>query len=420
MKAFERILRAALPMVIGFAALPASASGLIAPFSLESAAVMPKGVRNFRVSGFSTHVTDKYEANGAIVPLAHSFNKPVTWNELIDSRRDENVRGFLRGGLKSQGIVLDESIGESHGLVNARVTSTVPVFAYGLTDRITLGVGIPIVYSRTHVATGWSISSKGQAQLDQLKLNGNGALIESYAQDLYNVVDAKIASYGYKPLNGEEHTDIGDLTLALKVLAYKEGRLAFAVSPKVVIPTGREPDVDKVVDLAPGGGIWQTGVTGVVEFEATNKLSFVGSTGYTYQWTAEKAARVPKSDSESISPDVDWNVNKKLGDIMSVTAGTKYRFTELLTGAIGYTLAYKDEDKYSGSRYSSHRYRYLEEDTWQNMQSLLGSVSFSTIPLYRAGKFPVPGDVSFALSSVIEGRNVTKSTLAVFELAAYF
>lgn len=420
MKTLRKFLVAALPMVVGMAALPANAGGLIAPFSLESTAVMPKGIRNFRVSGFSTHVTDKYEANGAIVPLAHDFNKPVTWNELIDSRPDEKVRGFLRGGLKSQGIDLEEPIGESHGLVNARVTSTVPVFAYGLTDRVTIGVGIPIVYSRTHVSTGWSISPKGQAQLDMLKMSGNGALIESYSQDLYNVVETKIASYGYKPLQGEEHTDIGDLTLALKVLAHKEGRWAFAVSPKLVIPTGREPDVDKVVDLAPGGGIWQSGLSGVVEFEASNRLSFVGSAGYTYQWGTEKAVRVPKSDSESISPDIDWNTYKKLGDIRSVSAGAKYRFTELLTGGVGYTLAYKDKDTYNGRQFASHRYRYLEEDTWQEMQSVLGSISLSTISLYRAGKFPVPGDVSFALSSVVDGRNVTKSTLAVFELAAYF
>ncbi len=420
MKAFRTLLKAALPVVIGWAAAPANAAGLVAPFSLESTAVLPKGIRNFRISGFTAHATDKFEANGAIVPLAHDFNRPVTWNDLIDSRSDERERGFLRGGLKSQGLDLNDAVGDSHGLVNARVTSTVPVFAYGITDRITLGVGVPIIYSRTHVATGWSVSQKGQAQFDALKMSGNGGLLESYAKDLYNVVETKIATYGYKPLRGEEQTEMGDLTVALKILAYKDDRFAFAVSPKVVIPTGREPDLDKVVDLAPGSGVWQTGLTGVLEFDSTNKLSFVGSAGYTYQWASERAYRIPVKSDESISPDIDWNVNRKLGDIMSVSAGTKYRFTETLTGSLGYTLAYKDEDSYKGGRYSAHRYRYLEEDTWQNMQSVLGSLSLSTIPLYRAGKFPVPGDISFALSSMIDGRNVTKTTMAVFELAAYF
>lgn len=420
MKVFRKLMGAALLAVVALSGVSANAAGLFAPLGLDSASVMPKGVRSFRIAGFSSEMQDKYNAVGSIVPLADAFNKPVTWGELIDSRPDPNERGYLRGGLQSEGIQMSDTLGDAYGLVNARLTSTVPVFAYGITERITLGVGVPVVYSKTHVATGWSISPSGQAQLDGIKMSGNGARVESYSSLLYNVVNTKIASYGYKPLVGEENTDIGDVTLGLKILAHQQGKLAFVVAPKVVMPTGREPDVDKVVDLAPGGGIWQTGVSAIAEYAATHKFSVVGSAGYTYQWAANKAARVPRAGTESISPDVDYNVNKKLGDISALNAGAKYKFTELVTGGVGYSLSYKDQDRYRGSLYSAHRYGYLEQDTWQSMHAVLGSVSFSTIPLYQAGKFAVPGDVSFALSSVVEGRNVTKATLAILELAAYF
>ena len=61
-----------------FAATQAHAGGLFVPFALESAQVLPKGVRNVRVGGFTTEITDKYATGGSIAPLGDSFNKQIT------------------------------------------------------------------------------------------------------------------------------------------------------------------------------------------------------------------------------------------------------------------------------------------------------------------------------------------------------
>ncbi len=416
MRAFTILLAAFAAIMVN----EAHAAGLFSPMGVDSASVMPKGIRSFRLAGFTSEIQDKYDASGSVQPLANSFNKPFTWNKLINSRPDAGERGYLRGGLQSEGINLDSPIGDSAGLVNARLTSFVPVFAYGITDKVTLGMGLPIVYSRTHVATGSSFNATGQANLNTIMASGNGARVASYSGLLANVVNTQIAAYGYKPLESEEHTDIGDLTMGLKILVLQKSKFALVLAPKVVAPTGREADVDKVIDLAPGGGIWQTGLSTIGEYTATSKWSLVSSAGYTHQWVADKAVRIPRTGDESISPDVDHRVHKKLGDIMGVAAGTKYKFTPLLTGSLGYSLQYKEQDRYEGGKYTPERYGYLEQNTWQNMQSVVASISMSTIPLFQQKKFAIPGDASFSLASVIEGRNVSNATLAIFELAAYF
>lgn len=409
-----------LLMMIAALTSPSAHAGLVAPLGLDSAGVMPKGIRSLRIAGFTAEVENKYDGSGNIVPLANSFNKPVTWGELIASRSNERERGLLLAGIQAVGVSDGDIMGDAHGLVDARITSTIPVLAWGITDKLTLGVGVPIVYSKTTIDTGWEVSPAGQRAIDEFYNKGYGAKIDDYRALLMNVVQTKIEAYGYKPLTAEERTDIGDVNLGLKYLAYSKNKLAVAIAPKIVIPTGREADVDKVVDLAPGSGLWSAGVSAVTDYSATSKVTLTGSAGYSYQIEGEKSVRVPRSGNETISPDVDRHVIKKPGDSVSTSAAAKYKITDLISTGAGYTLAYKNADSYRGSAYSPERYSYLERDTWQNMQAGLISLSGSTVPLYKKGKFALPLDTTFSISRVFEGRNVSQITMAIFELAAYF
>jgi hypothetical protein len=394
--------------------------GLFAPISMDGATVMPKGIRSVRLGGFTSEITDKYDGNGNMVPLANSFSKSVTWNQLIDSRPSAEERGMLRGGLKAEAIDLGTSVGDANGLVNTRITSTIPVFAYGLTEKITLGVGVPVVYAKTHVDTGWTANGYFQSELDKLRATGYEGKIQAFKTSLYDVVATKISSYGYKPLQDQETTDVGDTTLGLKIQVYKEDNVAVAIAPKVVVPTGRTPDIDKVVDVAPGDGHVSAGVGAAADFNVASKWTLTPSVGYTYQFENSQAVRIPRNGDESISPDIDYNVRKKVGDIMGTSAAVKYRINEIFSAATAYSFQYKQADSYIGGAFSPERYGYLERDTWQSMESAQAVLGLSTVPMFRRGAFAVPLDAALSYAHVFAGRNVGKIDLAVLELAAYF
>lgn len=420
----SRQLSASISILMMLAAVEsASAAGLMAPISFDSTGVLPKGIRNLRVGGFTSEVTDKYDGAGHVVPLANAFNKPVTWNMLVNSRSDLAEQAQLRGGLESQGVNLDEAIGVSAGIVNLRLTSTVPVFAYGLTDNVTLGLGLPVVYTNSAVDAGWMANSSFNTALVRLQQAGFETRILKFATDLQNVVTSQIRQNGYKELIGESRTDIGDLTVGLKERIYKSDNASVALSQRLVLPTGRTADIDKVVDPAPGDGHFNLGVGAIAEvipLPSYAKFSMTSSATYLYQFASNQAIRVPRSGETSLSPDKDNNVQVKRGDIATAGLAGKYQLSESLAGQLGYSLQYKMSDSFQGGAYAPSRYAFLERDTWSNLQAVLVSFSGSTIPLFKKKQFPVPLDASFSVAHVLGGANASKMDIAIFDLAAYF
>lgn len=402
------------------ASTAAAGGGLFAPISMDSAAVMPKGVRNLRLGGFTTQVTDKFDGYGSIVPSANAFNRSVTLSKLISSRPDAFERGQLKGGLKAEGYDSSMVVGDARGLVNARITSQIPVLAYGITDKVTFGMGLPIVSSYSHVDTGWIANQGFQNMVDDLQKRGYEPKLLALKALLNDVVATQIASYGYKPLEDEKHTDIGDLNVGFKEQIYKSDDVAVAVAQKLVVPTGRTPDVDKVVDLAPGDGHFALGLSTAADFRAADWLTVTPSAGYLYQFENTQAARIPRTSDESISPDTDPSVRVKRGDIMSSALALKFPVTEVLTPAVAYSLQYKNADSYEGGAYSPERYRFLENDTWQSLQTAQVALTASTIALFKKQKFPLPLEATLAWAHVIDGRNVGKFDVAIFDLAAFF
>ena len=110
----KRSLLTAAAIVL--AAAPAFGSGLLAPVTLESAQVMPKGIRSLRVAGFTTQISDKYDGSGNIVPLGKDINRNITVKEMLDSQPAGFERGQLKGGIESLGAKLDDSIGATNGV----------------------------------------------------------------------------------------------------------------------------------------------------------------------------------------------------------------------------------------------------------------------------------------------------------------
>jgi hypothetical protein len=402
------------------AAAPALASGLLAPIALDSAQVMPKGVRSFRLAGFTTETGDKFDGGGQVVSLAADINKPITLKQLADAQPKGFERGQFKGGIKSLGNDLDSVVGQANGSVDSRITTTLPIFVWGVTEKFTLAVAIPIVYSNLNVSTGWTANTNMQALSDKLVSNGMGAKLVANEAQLQNVVQSKLEMLGYKPLVSETHTDMGDTMLIGKYQIGKGLRYALALTGRVVAPTGRTADPDKVIDIAGGDGQWDVGLGTAADYIFSSKVTATASVGYLYQIASTKTKRLPNSWDDSLSSDIDSSTNEKYGDIMGGSVGARWQVLPIVTLGTAYSYQYKLPDRYSGSKFESDRYGYLSKDSQQRLQAAQVSVSVSTVDLFLKKKFVAPLEVNLGFTGVLAAQNTVLANLTSLELVSYF
>ncbi len=398
----------------------AQAGSLFVPFTLDSTEVLPKGVRNLAIAGFTTQITDGQNGFGTVQPIGGGLNKSVTWGDLIRAQKSGYDRNSLQGYVESKGYSMGDVVGRSSGAVDTRVTATIPVVAYGVSDNFTVAAVVPILYSNVNVTTGWAANDDFNQAIAKFAADGKNYRIASNQQKLMNVVTTDVDAKNYAPLRNESRTDLGDITLAGKYRIMKNDDFALALVPRLVLPTGRVADVDKLVDVASGSGIWDIGISAVSSYEFNGKWAMLASVGYLNQLPTYMARRVPIQTDSAATPDVDSSTYVKLGDIFTGQIGPKFRASRLITLGSELGYQYKAPDLYSGDRYDGARYGWMSTNTEQVMFSGQLGASFSTVPLYLAKSFPVPFEASLSYANVFSGRNVNITELYSGALSLFF
>jgi hypothetical protein len=398
------------------------AGPLTSPFSFESTAVLPAGIRSVRLTSFTAEISQRFDSTQIPRPLAAKFNRPVTWGDLVKGQPSGFERDSLEGFLEAEGVSASETAGQALGEAHTRVTATLPVVAYGLSERLTAALVVPVVYSNLSVATGWAATPEFQSRLDAFSSKGRLYKLQQSEARFRDVVAAKISSLGYEPLVDEAKTEIGDIVFGLKYRAVENNNLSVALVPRLVAPTGRTANPNRVVDIAPGDGQWDLGLGAVVEAASIggSRISVSAGASVLAQLPGRKAKRIPVSSEEALSSDLDVDVREDLGDIFSAQAVVRWRPLETWTILGQLASQAKQSDQYEGSAFDSGRYDFLEIESSQSLQTAQLGVAFSTIPLFRAGQFPIPLEAGLSYTWALAGQNVNKSDLAVFEMAAFF
>ncbi len=405
---------------IGMFGVTAHSGDLASPFSLDSAAVLPKGVRSARITTLTTAIDNSYNNDGNVEGLGASMNKAVTYNDLVKAFSNTEERAKLRGFVLSTGRDPNAVVGQSEGIVNSQITATVPVMAYGITDRLTFAIAVPVVRSSVNVSTGWTANSEMDSALKDLSADGKHNLVVQNESKLMNVVNTQLASKGYQVPRDEDKTQLGDISLVAKYQLLNEGRWLLALQPRIVVPTGKPADIDDIVDVGGGDGQWDLGIASAAEYSINGRVTMVGSLGYLWQVQDHQAQRIPEAANETLTRDTDWKTSRDLGDIWSSTLGVRYEISEeWITGASA-GLQYKTADEYKGGLYSPVRYSWMSKDTEQTMTTAHIGGTYSTVSLFREKRFAVPLEASMTVSRVLGGRNVRKNDIAAVEMVVYF
>jgi hypothetical protein len=395
------------------------AGGLTTPFGINTTQVLPKGVRSVSVSGVNTTVDTWYNNVGMVTGVAEPMNQALTYSRLLQAENDENLRLNVESQLRSQGVDLDTVAGYSTADVKTRVFVTVPSVAYGVTDRLTIGIALPIVYANMEASTGFV----GTPELQQLvsefsqKSRKQTKIIQ---EKLTDVIATELAGKNYRPLVNQEQTYVGDLRAVAKYLAYKSLNYSWALTNTLAFPTAQVPEIDRMIDPTPGDGQFDWGITSTIEVPITARWRFVHDLGYTMQFADTRATRIPHDEYERLSRDQDPGARRKLGDIVFTSVGGLYSPVHYLTFAGSYTAAYKERDQWRGTLASPDRYRARAVETEQYMQALYLQASLSTVQAYRTQDFPIPMMTTLGYGQIVDGRNVRNDPMWNMNMTVFF
>ena len=369
-----------------------------------------------------TNPSKRINSAGQEVVLGDALNKQITFGDMVAGQ----YNGSDAGALKAQGDAIGASdntvMGESVGQVNMSVQANVPIFAIGATKKHTLAIAVPVTRYSTNVETGVRHTNKEtiDALRQQIAVETGATLsAEEFDQKFGDPINSKLAEYNYEKLEDEHNTKLGDIKLVSKYKAFEGNKSAFTLISALTLPTGKEANVDKVIDIGGGDGQTDLELGFAHDFYANKYITLTGAISHTLQFAGTTEKRIPFTHTSSLTPDVDRSTYRDLGDISKAEVGAAWNYHGINLGA-GYAIQYKQGDEYSGDQFEASRYALIEKDTVQNMQTLQVTAGYDTISLFRAGKFFAPMKVSIGHSRVLEGKNIVSSPMTTIDFSMFF
>jgi hypothetical protein len=411
-------------VIIGFAVHSilsfAIAGGLAAPFEVESASVLPPSIRNPRFKNVNTWVESKYNSNGKIEGLGDKLNKNVIWEDLIATRSNETQKNLLKGTLDTQNLSSTDTVGNITGAVNAYANVNVPVLAYGVSENWTLALAVPIYKIDLSMDSGFVVSQNTQGIINQVK-SSDPVKASEMSQQLTNPLVDKVRAMGYKPLESEHITALGDIKLVSKYKLFGDDENVLTFKSELTLPTGTTSDVDKLIELPTGDGQFDVGLGLIWDRTIHSKITWNVYGIANLQLPDHLKRRIPNVPEGGLTPDVE-SVYRDSGD--QYLAGTSIQFGSTKGGLyanMGYVYQYMQPTKFKGSLFARERYDWLEDQFGsQQLTSMVGSLGYSTIESYRTKEFPIPLQANIGFGRPLAGRNATAADVYMAELVLFF
>lgn len=377
--------------------------------ALDSAEVLPRGVNSPALRfGNISGISDNYSTGGGLVSLHDA--KSIELDQAYMIKQNPAAASLPFGNL---------SMGTIHIDSQPNIQYTAIVHAWGLTDRWTLGFGLPALHYKNSVSA-WheagNIAEARQASAGMPAVQAELARLERL--DVMGQFGSELRSKGYR-LESKDETLWGDLQIVSMYQLLKKG-LTSAVHKLILnLPTGKKADPS---DLAALDLFGRTSVenqlVGAYQFARGWSLNARGGVTVFLPDRVEK--RVPLNDDDVLPDQAGQeavNRNWNLGG--SLAGSLNYDFTSALSAGAGWEMALKGTEKYTGSS-SNRSYESLARNTDTQAQLARLGLSYSTVSAYRAKRTAVPLIASLNLADTFAGRNTPRQTVSEFSLTLFY
>ncbi len=298
-------------------------------------------------------------------------------------------------------------------------------FAYGVTDRLTVGLDVPYYWAQNRVRArlnsdpgstanvGLCIAAcPGLAVLPLTLPNTRRFTTEDIQQILGPGIPADpaigrpaIVGQGFKRVRPFSAEGVGDITTVLKYQYFRNEDWRLAVTGGVRFPTGRQDDPDDLTDVAWSSGAYALLLRFHQDYVVSNVWKGRPAAGsgssdlpqpgdlildftFRYDWVLPDRATLRIGSSPIVSLSQRERVDRDLGDRFEIEFTSKYQLLRDLSVSALYKYGWKLEDRITG--HDTFPTRVLEKDSNSTEQVFIVRGTYSTLPLYLEGKFPIP------------------------------
>jgi len=397
----------------------------------DNAEVLPKGVSRAGVNGkFYSPADERYNPDGDVEDVAADYNTTLDSSVFSDLALVEAAFVLPAGSA---------NIGKSVVSFEYDFTIVELTFQYGITERLTVGMIIPYwrVESNVGVRLDTSNATVGKSAIGVgfgaplVPLTGGGPFGDAVpltTEDTQNLIGSgldisgdgtlDIQGFGYKPIQNWSGSGISDIEAGFRYQYFKTEDWRLAFTGGVRFPTGEVDDPDNLVDYGIGSGAYALLFHFNNDYIGIENLVLNATFRYDLYLPDKETLRVPDDASRPITSNKE-EVERDIGDVIELEASGTYQFSETFSFSLLYKYGFGLKDKISGNQGFS--YKSLEDETDYTEHVGIIGLSYSTVPLFKAKRFPVPLDAFISYRNRFAGsNNVLKSQYIGLGLQVYF
>jgi|GEM_PF-781075 len=390
-------------------------------FALDSTDVLPKGVnspslRAARVSGIDA----SFSNSGSLLSLHDTLSVEVDSRAMIQRVPETQTLVNVLNSF-GQGRYGDQlSLGALHINSKPEIEYTAIIHAWGLSDRWTLGFGLPAIKYKNTVA----LSQEGSnIPLFQQAFGGmdtalDSGLARAASTSLVSEFSGQLSSKGYRPLESKSESLWGDLQIVSLYQILKSKLAAVTHKLTLTLPTGKKEDPNDLVDLDLfGRGAIENQLVG--SYEIVRNWSVNARIGLQVLLPDQAMKRVPLNEQD-ILPDQAGleSVNRQMVLGNSAAGSINWDLTKFFNLGVGYEFKNKSTQKYSGN--SNRFYEGLSKNSETEAHLSRLGMGFSTVKAYQAKQFALPFILGLELSDTFAGKNVPRETRSELSMTLFY
>lgn len=292
----------------------------------------------------------------------------------------------------------------------------VPVFAYGITDRWSLGLGLPILKYKNDFSM---IHEPGNLEFYRSQFsNLSPDLDRALNMNLASEADILIQSKGYQKLESRNQTIIADIQIGSLYRFGEPGQTQVILSQTLTLPTGPKYNPDDLMALNIFGRT-SLDLGAAIQIPIKANWNLTPYTVITLPFSVTQTMRIPKNEQDSL-PDSSQKESVSLEPGKALLLGGESEFTLNKSWSTKFALEFstKDSDQIHGS--TNSRYDLLENNTYQNAGRSRILIQWSSVKSFLDKEFAIPLIASLEYSDTLMGTNTERRQITELNTMLFF
>lgn len=377
---------------------------------------LPKTISTSSIKmGFISGLDQRFQEDGDLVKLKDyksiEFDAPTLAK--FNPQASTLVQTLNRFGLYNAGDLFN--LGTLEFETKPTIKYVAPVYAYGIRDNWTVGIGVPVIQYSNEVEMTQSLSNVDYYnQFRGLSEDLDAAL----DTDLRAATQSTLAQKGYMPIEDRNEDFLGDIQLVSVFKLFDRGDSKLIHQATLTLPTGPEYNADDLLAL---NTFHKTSLENLIGYAKVigSFLTVSPFLSLRYVMPEKITVRVPK-DADDTLPDQNSKDDVTLSEGFTTEVGTQFDFDLSQDFKIGtnYLFGQKTADQYSGSGKGDTS--LLAKNTKAMWHKVSLSLSYSTVKSYLKKQSFLPMSLSFMAYDTISGKNVERRTGQEISIALFF